>query len=374
MPTCSPAAKGRRQALWHWAVAIALSALAVLTLVARYPDLLPAHTTALMGLLRGTGYFSRRFRPDGLPISNIPRLGLSVENPFYVVHYGILYSGCRAAAHPGDPLWAGDDTLGLWNLPPPRGLVTFEHALVASAWVVAHCQDRGRGYHLYYDFPWPYPGTSQGYLAPPWYSGLTDGYALVLLLRAHAETGGAVYLETARRLYQSVRRPVAAGGSLVWLEGGHPWIEEYVAPNNDRPPLVFNGMFYATLGVLAYERAVRQTDPLGPKLLATLRVCADRYERDGWTHYDRFGRPNSFKYHGIHVGIARQLYRMTGDPRFQADAERWAGFRENYFHLAFVRGRPTPNSWLVLGQCLAATALGALGCRRLLGSLTRSRT
>lgn len=341
----------------RWAVSSALALALVWLAVSAFPEILPGHTTRLMGFLRGTGYFSKTFLENGLPVSNIPRISKSVTNPFYVVHYGILYSGSRVGGHPGEPLWQGDDTIGIWDSPPPPHLITFDHAMVACDWVAEHIENRGRGYHLYYDFEWPYPGTTQGFLATPWYSGLTDGYALVLLLRGYAETGRPVYSEAARRLYDTLRLPIEQGGSLVWRDGKNPWIEEYVAPNNRRPPLVFNGMFYATLGVLAYERTHPQQDPLGPRLLASLATYAGSYERNGWTCYDSYGRPNSFKYHRIHIGIATQLYRMTGDPYFRVCAERWAGFRGNYFYLEFIQGTPSVNSWGVLLQCLVLAAL-----------------
>jgi hypothetical protein len=356
------------------AVGLFLSTALLLGFTQRFPEALPYHTTRLMSLVRGKGYFVRSFNPDGLPVSRIARLGKEIVTPFYVVHYGLIYSH-RLAHDPAlDYLWETDDTLGAWNVPPPPRLVTAANAIRAADWVLEHLRRGSEGkYHLYYDYEWTYPGTSQGRLTPPWYSGLTDAYALLLLARVHASTGREAYLTAAGNLYVSTIAPKEEGGSLVRLPDGSRWVEEYVARNNFRDPLVFNGMFYSTLGILEYERYRGIRDGLGPDLLRCIRANTARYDAGWWSYYDDLKNLNTYKYHMIHIAIARQLARMTGDPYYRACADRWQAYRPNYFTISFIRGVPTVNDWGVLVQCLFLVGLGAFAGASALGRWTRGR-
>ncbi len=283
-----------------------------------------------------TGKFDvRTFDDNGFPISSSPRLG-SFVSPFYIVHYGILYS--RGMGRDGLH-WRDDPSLDYWNVEPP---VISEHTQLryfknSADWVLDHVVMFNGKAHLLYDFDWPYPNYPNGKLTAPWWSGLTDGYALILLLRAYDYFGDKKYLEVAGTLYESVLTPVAEGGSTV-DRNGCPWIEEYVDPEAAPADMsfVFNGMVYGAHAVEAYERFIGLSKPHSSDLFKCVERNIAGYDLGGWSYYDAIGNSSNIKYHHISYILFADLInsgRVAHNKKTDRILKSWSvGFHNPGFH------------------------------------------
>ncbi len=297
----------------------------------------------------GNGWNLRYYDAQGIPYSYIARLREKVVSPYYVVHYGLIYSQSVNPPAGYEWIWPNDDSFKLWGENPPSGLITKENFINAADWIIRNLEkDEYGNTHIFYHFQWPYEGTSEGYLQAPWYSGLTDAIAIKLLIRAYAFTKDKRYFDAASRLYNSVLTQIDKGGSLVYDEFGNPWIEEYISRNNTKIPFVLNGMIYATLAILDYERFSDVEKPMGYKLIETIKKRTPAFDTGYWTFYDLLGTLAKPKYHFIHVSLMKVLYEKTKDPFFLNVHSRWEKYNTHFFTRYFIKHRPTVNSIVVL--------------------------
>jgi hypothetical protein len=224
-------------------------------------------------------------------------------SPFYVVHYGIIYSDTfnshneRVGYH-----WRKDPSVELWNVRPSAAKGEFFKN--AADWVVDKIETSGGQSHLIYDFNWAYRNYPGGGLVAPWWSGLTDGYAIILLLRAYDVYGDDKYIVAASKLYQSVLAPIKSGGSLSELNG-LPWIEEYVAPRENPAEMskVLNGMVYAYFGIRSFEEHPGGFGHSEMALNNSIRRNFKSFSMSYWSLYDSIGNGANIKYHRIHVAL-----------------------------------------------------------------------
>lgn len=326
----------------------------------------------------GNGWNLRSYDDRGIPYTHLARLGKKEISPYYVVHSGLIYSQSIAAPPGYDWLWKDDISFKHWGEDPPDHLITKDNFIHASEWIMERIEkDEFGNAHIFYHFPWPYKGTSEGYLIAPWYSGLTDAVAIKLLLRAHVVTNEKRYLDAASSLYHSVLKPIDRGGSSVFDERGNPWIEEYIARNNSRHSRVLNGMVYATLAVLDYERFTVVENPLGSKLIQSIKMRLPEYDAGFWTRYDVIGTLAKPKYHYIHIALIDMLYQVTNDPFFLKTASQWKRYGTHFFVRYFLKGHLTVNSLVVLtlsvGVCLFVAFSGQIICSILRDLLKKSR-
>lgn len=249
----------------------------------------------------------RSFDESGLAISSSPKIGKFVS-PFYVVHYGLIYSDGLAQ---GGEHWRSDPSIAFWNVHPPEitDIKRIEYFRNSADWLISNVQSY-KGYaHFFYNFDWPYNNYPNGYLKSPWWSGLTDGYAIILLLRAHDYFGDDKYLILAKSLYDSVLSPTDDGGSMSVLNGC-PWIEEYIDPrvNSSQMSYVLNGMVYAAYGISAFEaHSKHATHVMSNELLKCVEKNIDVFDKQYWSDYDAIGNSANIKYHAINYALARDL-------------------------------------------------------------------
>ena len=251
------------------------------------------------------------FAKGGIPEQLSPRLG-KYTSPFYVVHFGLLYSeSCRNIINDSKYYWLKDETLKFWyGSAPAPSLQRFQTAL---DWLLANADKNTYGLtHFLYNFDWPYSGYPEDIIKAPWWSGLTDGYAIILLLRGYDCFKNKKYLELAKKLYNSLLIPVSQGGSLTYWDG-LPWIEEYVDPraSSDQLSHVFNGMAYAYFGVLAFEQTQSITRNISQELLTSIERHIHEFDKGYWSYYDAKGNPANIKYHGIN-------WALIVDPRISS--------------------------------------------------------
>lgn len=226
-----------------------------------------------------------------------------------------------------NPIAAAQWGLGNYNLFRRSGREDcYSKFLLASDWLCERLEQNARGVHVWnHNFDWEYRQT----LKAPWYSGLAQGQGVSLLVRAHAETGDAKYLNAATLAFGSFLVNTAAGGVSVTDNQGNIWFEEYVV---SEPTHILNGFIWAAWGVYDYFLATgsREAVNLFASAITTLRANLDRYDLGFWSLYEQSGTllpmiASPF-YHRLHVAQLRAMHRITADELFARYADRW----ENY--------------------------------------------
>jgi len=314
-----------KKRFWKFLISLFLSVSLAFLLFNYNAYLIESFNASVRIFIKTGGWSVREFDQSGLPVSNSPRIGTFIS-PFYVVHYGLIYSEGLGVEglH-----WRSDPSIQYWNVHPEEDedTVRIEKFKSTAEWLVDNVEYYNGHAHLMYHFDWPYKNYPNSMLKAPWWSGLTDGYAIILLLRAHSYFGDDKYLSYAEKLYRSVLSDTDQGGSLSQLNGC-PWIEEYVDPrvNSSDMSFVLNGMVYATYGVEAFER---YTDPALPVVASDLYECIDNniavFNNNGWSYYDAIGNSANIKYHGVNYAILKDMLRrgVIGSEIAFALSESW---------------------------------------------------
>ena len=186
---------------------------------------------------------------------------------------------------------------------------------------------------------WPMPTAPRAYverLGSGWFSAMSHGECMSVLVRADTLFGTEGALALARRAMGGFETHVDHGGMLREVgDPGHDgglaskiFLEEY--PMSDRPSMVLNGHVHAMWGV--YDLAAATADPAARALFErcadALEFVLERYDTGWWSRYDLDERwngynPASLLYHRIHIRQLRTLHRMTGRDSFAETADRW---------------------------------------------------
>ncbi|RUM50243.1 MAG: hypothetical protein DSY47_02215 [Hydrogenothermus sp.] len=267
----------------------------------------------LRNFIKNGKFTIRDINKDGIPISFSPKIGKYIS-PFYVVNYGIYYSEILREKNiitPQNPnlCWKEDESLKYWYFPINKDKVTLRYFKNTADWIVNNLQMINGKAHLIYRFNWPYPKYRYKFIKAPWWSGLTDGYAIILLIRAYDIFKEPKYLITATKLYKSVIYPVDKGGSLTKLNN-FLWIEEYVDPLHPlETPKVLNGMIYSFYGVKCYEEKFNVPINLqfSEKLVQSIEKNIKVFDKGFWSYYDAIKNTANIKYHLIHVALLKDL-------------------------------------------------------------------
>jgi hypothetical protein len=158
-----------------------------------------------------------------------------------------------------------------------------------------------------------------------WASGMAQGQAASVLLRAHALTGREDYLETARAALAPLTIPVAEGGLQNDLDGVTV-LEEYPA---QRPAAILNGWIFALFGVyeLATVAQMPEARALFDRSAAGLVSLLPRYDTGWWSLYSLYdhGSPDLAKpfYQRLHPVLLDALAMLHPAPQLSEYADRW---------------------------------------------------
>lgn len=176
---------------------------------------------------------------------------------------------------------------------------------------------------------WTLPIPAFG-ISTPWISGLTQGVAISVLLRAHQLTGEVKYLATARRAMAWLSKPISEGGCLSVNKSG-TWIEEY--PNAADPNHVFNGHLWALFGVWDYYRATKDEAAKGlfNEGVRVIKAEIDRYDTGSWVVYSQKNNQDNVigPYMQFIIEQMKIMARITGDKFFATYAEKWGAYQNN---------------------------------------------
>jgi hypothetical protein len=158
---------------------------------------------------------------------------------------------------------------------------------------------------------------------PGWLSGMGQGQAASVLVRAYLLTDDRAYLEAARSAIAIMLSPISEGGALARDDSGL-WIEE--VPEKE-PSHILNGMVFALWGLgdyLAVDDDARWRETL-QECTDTLRRSIEHYSTDRGVRYE-LKRPATIDHTGylpLVIAQTEALARMTGAEEFSRIAEAW---------------------------------------------------
>jgi len=203
-----------------------------------------------------------------------------------------------------------------------------ELAIKCADWLIENVNDWHHNTKAWiFDFKLPLYGPQ-----PPWISGMAQGEAVSLLLRAYLIHKNELYLQTARQAIKVFQYKVTDFGVVEYLEDGLVVFQEYPAVP---APHVLNGHVFALFGV--YDYGVFFNDPaminLADKGAQTLLQHWEKWDAGFWTRYDLYKvkRLTSPMYHELHVRQMRVLANLFDENKFTIIANRWENMQHNVF-------------------------------------------
>lgn len=196
-----------------------------------------------------------------------------------------------------------------------------------------------------YDFPFERYATGEMY-QPGWISGMAQGQAISVFVRAYHFTNQDKYLDAARKALDFMLLSADKDGPMTTLErftpepSKLPFIMEY--PQSP-PVYTLNGYMFSMLGLhdfaaVAHDTAIQE---LAQQSSRTLKVLLPYYDMGSISAYDlsyitvpvgrngKRSRPHvSPEYHAVHISLLWALYKLTADPALKETAERWTSYFE----------------------------------------------
>ncbi len=205
-----------------------------------------------------------------------------------------------------------------WKRFRMRGALTV--ALRQADWLVS-TQPRSGMWE--FDFAYEAPGTTLK-LRKGWNSGLAQGQAISLLVRAYDHTGKRKYLTAARRAATPMSRPVVRGGLARQLDGRGVWFEEYPT---DPPSYVLNGNLFAIVGVWDLSRIDRKHGTLFRRAAETAARSLRQFDDgQGSAWYDLLYRRGYDKHVAapVYPPLVEDALRVLGQISGRREFVRWA--------------------------------------------------
>lgn len=182
-------------------------------------------------------------------------------------------------------------------------------------------------------YVWPNKPRKQYKLNDGWISGMVQGQAISLFLRAFQLTKDNKYLHAAEKALNSFHIPFENGGFKRIDENGCVWYEEYPTEN---PSYVLNGFIYAILGVLDYYRVTENETAkrIWDESLETLKQNVHKYDVWYWSIYDQAKKQLVSYYYqkNVHIPLMQILYGLTNDELFHKYALKWDKNLNNPLH------------------------------------------
>lgn len=179
-------------------------------------------------------------------------------------------------------------------------------------------QDSMIGYPYHYNY---------GSLKAPWYSGMSQGYAISVLLRYHSLTGKKEVLEIVKKV-RNLMLTMVPLGTLNYSDDGCTWIEEYPDPKKKQ---VLNGFFISYVGLFEYCKAFPEDERANRILSECYESISAKnlhYQRNDWLIYSSKQGNCTNGYMKFQIIEMKHLYELTGDDYFNRQMAIWATFSD----------------------------------------------
>lgn len=166
-----------------------------------------------------------------------------------------------------------------------------------------------------------------------WISGMYQGQAISLYLRAFQLTGAKSYLDTAEMIFNSFNIEFSEGGFKRVDDHGYLWFEEYPTKN---PSYVLNGFIYSMFGLLDFYRVTGNTQSkiMWDECVKTVEYNLFKYDVWYWSVYDQLKKELVSYYYqkNVHIPLMKILYSLTGKSIFGYYAKKWERNINNPLH------------------------------------------
>jgi heparosan-N-sulfate-glucuronate 5-epimerase len=166
-----------------------------------------------------------------------------------------------------------------------------------------------------------------------WISGMYQGQAISLYLRAYQLTGNSNYLKTAEEIFKSFDIDFEDGGFKRIDKDGNIWFEEYPTQN---PSFVLNGFIYSIFGLLDLYRVTKNKEAkrLWDACIKTLVENMPKYDVWYWSVYDQLKQQLVSYYYqkNVHIPLMEILFGLTQIEIFDKYAKKWKRNLNNPFH------------------------------------------
>lgn len=174
-------------------------------------------------------------------------------------------------------------------------------------------------------------------LKAPWYSGMTQGYAISYLLRYYELTKDDIIIPIIQKIAYTLIQKQELGGTISKTKEGYTWIEEY--PNSKKSPQVINGYINGLIGLKEYvdffpndTLAVRIFNETYHGVINSLEY----FDSPTWSYYNRAKKSLSNKYLRYQIYEMKHLYEIFNDEIFDNQMRIWSVLSNN----KFIKSKP----------------------------------
>ncbi len=185
---------------------------------------------------------------------------------------------------------------------------------------------------------WRSEANNQYKLPKGWTSGMYQGQAASLYLRAYQLFNNEYYLLTAKKAIEYLKYDYVDGGVRRTDKNGYMWLEEYPT---DPPSLVLNGFIYGLFGALDLYRVTGDGDAkkLFDDGVETLENNLYKYDRWYWSAYDQAKKELVSYYYqkNVHTPLMEIMFLLTKKEIFQKYHVKWKGQLNNGFKRLIVK-------------------------------------
>lgn len=185
---------------------------------------------------------------------------------------------------------------------------------------------------------WAFPFENSYYAAPKgWWSAMTSGRILGVLVRAHALSGNRKYLKFAERVFKKLAIPREHSGMATYLDDGSVWLEEVAYPGA-KSYRILNGHIFALAGLHDYANYTGDGRALAlvNAGVRAVRNALDDFDAGFITYYSGASEgPRRYfagrgDYNGIHAMQMLWLFEVSSDPEFLRAAMRIQAYESEY--------------------------------------------
>ncbi len=173
-------------------------------------------------------------------------------------------------------------------------------------------------------YVWPNMPNKQYELDNGWISGMYQGQAISLYLRAYQHSNYDDYLSTSTKIFAFFKYDYSEGGVKRIDEKGFVWFEEY--PTN-KPSYVLNGFIYTVFGILDFYRVTKNEEAkiLYESCINTLLGNIKKYDVWYWSIYDQLKKQLVSYYYqkNVHIPLMKILFGLTNNNIFNHYANKW---------------------------------------------------
>ena len=206
-----------------------------------------------------------------------------------------------------------------------------KEAKAQADWLVENLEKNDKDLPVWkHHFEWQYKKL----LPSGWYSGLSQGSGISLLVRVYKETNEEKYLKAAKNAFISMNTDIKEGGVKFIDNQGNIWIEEYII----HPPThILNGFLWAIWGLWDLHLVTGENPPknLFERCIKTLKENLSRYDAGYWSLYDlskqKMKMLASPFYHKLHIAQLEATHKLTGENIFKRYQKRFQKYQNSWF-------------------------------------------